>query len=665
MVLDTGEIVVRWANGNGAYERRVFVSRPHDVIVLRMRKPARAALDAMLWLAEAPGKVPGDIGSVAIEHRADEMYFRSAYARKGGQPDAEGYHALGRVICRGGLAESVYGQGIRITGADELLVILRLEYLDAVGQADVAALRGALAELPADYDELLAPHAAVHGEMFRRVRLDLGGGCGAGRTAEEILETADHDGPTPELLELLHAVGRYALICSSGEMPPTLMGIWGDTWTAPWDGRYTFDSNLNLAIAAGSQGNLPEAMASYFQFIERIARDWPRNAERLFGCRGYVSELTQGYRDGLTMWGSYPWTGGAGWLASYFHDHYLYTGDEDFLRYRVVPLLEQVAIFYEDFLAGTEDADGRCVFYPCISPENTPSNLPAGGRADIVPNATSEIAICRQVLTSLIAACRRLGIEEGAIPRWEALLAKLPDYRINADGALAEWCYDGIEDNYNHRHNSHLYGVYPALEIGPRKTPELFRAAEVAIQKRLEAGRGDRSAHGLMHLAFFGARLKDAGLLWEMLDELARSRFLNRSLIGSHNPDLRIYNLDATLALPGVLMEMLVHSEPGLVHLLPALPAEHLLTGRIEGVLARGGITVDSLAWDMPHGELTVALTSATAQTIALHGPRPIRTLSLLRGSGKVKEPTTPEAAWQLHLPAGETVELQAALADG
>ena len=660
-VLDTGEIVVRWEDNRGSWERRLFVSRPHDAIVLKLRKPDRAQLDCVLWLSEAPGKLPGDVGPVTIEHRDGEMYFRSAYCRKAGRDAPEGYHAMGRVFHHGGGAQAVPGQGIRVTQADELLVVLRLQYLDRADQADAAALRADLDELPRDYDDLLRPHAAVHGEMFRRVRLDLGGG--GDKTAEEIIAQAEAGGPTGQLLELLHAVGRYALICSSGQMPPTLMGIWGDTWTAPWDGRYTFDSNLNLAIAAGSQGNLPEAMESYFRFIERIAVDWPRNAERLYGCRGTVSELTQGYRDGLTMWGSYPWTGGAGWLGGTFHDHYLYTCDEAFLAGRVVPMLKQVALFYEDFLAGTEDADGRYVFYPCISPENTPSKLPGGGETDIVPNAASEIAICREVLTNLIAACESLGIERDAVGRWGEMLAKLPPYRINEDGALAEWSYDGVEDNYNHRHNSHLYGVYPALEIDPDKTPELARAARTAIDKRLEAGRGNRSAHGLLHLAFFAARLRDADLLWRMLAEFARSRFLYRSLISSHNPGREIYNLDATLSMPGVLMKMLVHSECGLLHLLPALPAEHLPTGRIEGLLARGAIVIDSLAWDMPNRELAVALTSEAARSLTIRGPQPIEALSVSRGPSVPIEPATRPGEWRVEVPAGETIELKASLA--
>jgi len=662
-VLETGEIVVRWTDGRGSWERRAFVSRPHDAIVMRMRRSDAAALDCTLWLTEAPGKLPGDVEWVTIEHRDDEMLFSCAYHRKMGRPEAEGYRALARVICRGGTAASVAGQGIKIASADELLVIMRLEYLDRISDGDLDALRAALALLGDDYDQLLAPHAAVHGEMFSRVRLDLGSGDSQA-TTEEIIARAEQTGPTAELLELLHAVGRYALIASSGDLPPTLMGIWGDDWTAPWDGRFTFDSNLNLAIAAGSQGNMGEAMDSYFAFIESLTGDWARNAERLFDCRGYVSELTQGYRDGLTMWGSYPWTGGVGWLASYFHDHYLYTGDEAFLAVRVVPLLKGAALFYEDFARFWTDDEGKVVFYPSISPENVPAAIPGGGRTDMVPNATSEIAICRQVLTNLIAACRTLDIDADAIPRWQALLDRLPDYVINADGAIAEWAFGGIEDNYNHRHASHLYGAYPGLEITPHKTPELARATAVALHKRLETGRGNGSAHGLMHQALFAARLCDSALMWESFDELARNGYLYTSLITSHNSGRRIYNLDATLSLPSAIMEMLVQSEVGSLHVLGALPAEHLPAGTIQGVLARGGIVIESLAWDIPAGRLSLTLQSPRVQTIALRGPCPIASLSATQGEAMLTRPARAEGPWSVDLPAGRSVTLEAALAD-
>jgi hypothetical protein len=456
--------------------------------------------------------------------------------------------------------------------------------------------------------------------------------------SEETLARAKVDGPDGRLLEQLHAVGRYALICSSGSLPPALMGIWGNDWQAPWDGRYTFDSNLNLAISAGNQGDLPEAMESYFRFIEHIAKDWDRNAQRLYGCRGYVSELTQGYRDGLTMFAYYPWTGGAGWLSSFYYDYYLYSGDIVFLKNRVVPLLKQVAQFYEDFLEGSEGKNGKYVFYPSISPENVPSRVPRGEPSDVVPNATSEIAICRQVLTNLVTSCRELEIEQDKLPVWEAMLDKLPSYVINSDGAIAEWAYPGIEDNYNHRHNSHLYGVYPALEIDPVRSADLAKAASIAIQKRLEAGRGHKSAHGLMHLCLFAARLWDPDLLWTMLNEFARLGYLYSSMITSHNPGQDIYNLDATLSFPTVLMEMLVQSKPGYLYLLPALPQDKLPLGTIEGILARGQIRITSLHWDLNNDVLCLSLVSGRNQPVVIRGPRPFKQVIITDGACKAVE---------------------------
>ena len=633
MILDTGECVVAWEDSRGVWERRAFVSRPDDAIIIRLRCTGSSGIDCDVRLAEAEGKLSGDIAGLEIEHRNEEASFVSTYARLAGEREPAGYHALMRVVCEGGSSEASGGDGMAIRGAHEVLLIIRLEYLKCVSTRDPEALRDALGLLEADYESLLRRHAAVHGEMFRRVRLRLGHESETEITSEEILKRTQETGPDAGLLEMLHAVGRYTLICSSGHLPPTLMGIWGDDWNAPWDGRYTFDSNLNLAVSAGSQGDLPEAMEGYFQFIEHIARDWDRNAQRLYGCRGYVSELTQGYRDGLTMFGFYPWTGGAGWLCNYFYDHYLYTGNIVFLKNRVIPLLKQVAQFYEDFLEGSEDEGGKYVFYPSISPENTPSRVPRGEPSDIVPNATSEIAICRQVLNNLIDGCRELKIEEKSLSRWEEMLEKLPAYCINADGAISEWSYPGIADNYNHRHNSHLYGVYPALEIDPIQSDFLADAAAVAIKKRLEAGRGHKSAHGLMHLSLFAARLWDSALLWTMFTEFARSGYLFTSMITSHNPGQDIYNLDATLSIPAVLMEMLVQSKPGFLYLLPALPAEKLPVGTIEGVLARGQIRVISLSWNMEVGMLSVSLLSGTTQSIVLRGPRPYKKILVTGGT--------------------------------
>jgi len=717
MDLETGELSVHWTDGRGEWCRRAFVSRTDDVIVLEMLPPAGTRMDASLALTEAPGSLPGDLGEVTIGHNDNELYFHAAYGRTLGRDEPEGYHALGRVHIRGGTGRAADNGRLDIRGAEGLLLVMRLEYLDRAGQADREALGRKLAELPAEYEALMSPHAAAHGEMFRRVTLDLGSDPAAAPESEDVIERSAHDGPTPEFLELLHAAGRYALVCGgTGELAPSLMGIWGNEWTPAWDGRYTFDANLNLAVSAGSQGSLPEVMETYFRFVERSARDWPGNAARLYGCRGLLTDLCQGWRHGVVLMATYPWTGGAGWLASYFYDHYLYTRDPDFLRERVVPLLREVACFYEDFLEGTDDESGRAfsaaqggarragraVFYPSVSPENSPVMEPAGrggapastsgalmrraGQStNVVPNATCEIAICREVLTNLASACRELGIEKENVPRWEALLARLPEYVVNTDGALAEWAFPGLGDHYDHRHSSHLYPLYPSLEISPERTPALFEAARRAVEKRLEAGLGNKSAHGIMHASFVAARLKDPDLALRMLTEFAALRFVNSSFITCHNPGPAIYNLDTTFSMPGLLMKLLVHSEPGplsgtggagrklpgLLELLPAWPGSRFPRGTARGILARGGVTVEELCWDLTERRLSVRLRSSRAQSVRLLCRVPLRSEGPVSESAaaqprRVASLDEPEAArvarpgeeWRLDLPAGTPVTL-------
>jgi hypothetical protein len=657
--LDTGEVSVFWHDNLGAWVRRVFVSRPHDVIVLELTAPAGARLNASLRISEAPGKVRGDIGKVEVTHAGDELYFQANYGRRMGTAKPEGYHALGRVIVDGGETRAVENERLEIREAERVLLIMRLEYLDDASQANRAAMRRKLAALPASYDVLLAPHAAVHGEMFRRVTLDLGGTPGSIVPSEALIAAALRGENLPELFEALHAVGRYALICgATGDLAPNLMGLWGNDWTAPWDGRYTFDANLNLAISAAAQGNLPEVMRTYAGFLERNHADWKENARRLYGCDGAVTDLCQGWRHGAVLMPTYPWTGGVGWLASYLYDYAVYTGDREFLRRHAIPMLKDAAEFYADFLPLHPELNGRHVFYPSISPENVPVMVPAGQTTNVVPNATGEIAICREVLTTLVAGCRELGIEDDNIPRWEALRAKLPDYVINADGALAEWAFPGLGDRYNHRHISHLYPVYPGREISPRHTPELFEAARTAMAKRLEAGLGNKSAHGQMHAAFIAARLRDPGLLQNLLSSFGGTRYLNTSLITCHNPGPLIYNLDATFSLPGLMMEMLVQSEPGELELLPALPREMFQRGTIRGCLARGGITVEELHWNHILGRVNVTLRSKEAQEVTLRFGPQLRFVNAVDPAEREAVTRAEPGMWTIRLPAGKSVRL-------
>jgi len=243
------------------------------------------------------------------------------------------------------------------------------------------------------------------------------------------------------------------------------------------------------------------------------------------------------------------------------------------------------------------------------------------------------------------------------VPRWERLLERMPAYRVNEDGALAEWALEGLGDRYTHRHISHLYPVYPSLEFSPERTPELFAAARRAIDKRLEAGMGNKSAHGLMHGALLATRLRCPELLWRMLSIFATERFLNTSLITCHNPGLGIYNLDAAFSLPTVLMKMLLHTEPGRIVLLPALPGDALRRGTLRGALARGGVVVEELHWNLLRRRIAVRLRSQSGQDVCVSAGVSLRAVRVEDGSTDAPEPLG-GARWRVRLPAGQAVSL-------
>jgi alpha-L-fucosidase 2 len=248
--------------------------------------PAGETMTCRLRLSESPGKQAGEMNTVSIRHTEEEMYFHAAYARTMGRPLTEGYQLLARVIPHGGSAHVVSNEAVTLTETEHVLVIMRLVYLEDSTATEIDSLRATLAALPADYDTLLAGHVAVHGEMFARVTLDLDSTEADDVSSEQLLKNSNANGPSARLLEMVHAVGRYALICGgTGDLPVALSGIWGNTWTPPWDGRYTFDANINLAISGVSQGDLPEAIETY----------WRYNARQTYGCRGILTDLCQGW----------------------------------------------------------------------------------------------------------------------------------------------------------------------------------------------------------------------------------------------------------------------------------------------------------------------------------------------------------------------------------
>ena len=245
----------------------------------------------------------------------------------------------------------------------------------------------------------------------------------------------------------------------------------------------------------------------------------------------------------------------------------------------MVPAYKDLALFYEDFLTVT-DKDGNYIFVPSFSPENNPGNL--NPSCMMVINASMDIAVCREVLANLVEACELLGIEADSVPKWKAMLAKLPPYLLEPDGAMKEWAWPTLAERYVQRHISHLYGAWPGDEIDPDRTPQLAKAALIANRHRVPER---LAAHGRCHRALVGARLKDSYMVDSELRQLIEEGYVGPTLRCSHDPYAGAMP-DAQGGIPTIMMEMLAYSRPGVIEVLPALPPS-LVKGSINGMLLR------------------------------------------------------------------------------
>ncbi|MEQ4722156.1 glycoside hydrolase family 95-like protein [Nonomuraea sp. B19D2] len=376
-------------------------------------------------------------------------------------------------------------------------------------------------------------------------------------------------------------------------------------WGAAWSGDFTTDANLNLQMSGVNIGALPELIDGYADLIRGQIDHWRTNAREIYGARGILAPSRTDGENGhlFHLNAKWPWTmwlAGADWLLYPLVEHAETTGEP---VPELADWLAECRLFWEDFLAGT---DGSVV--PSFSPEVGP-----GGGPFACVNATMDVAAARHALGDSPAGRR------------------LPPYKIDERGALAEWIAD-VAPYEDHRHVSHLYPVWPLHEINPDDTPELATAAREALLLR---GDENVSAHGSLHRALAAARLKDGELAWANVRKILDNGMFFDSLMSSHNPGREIYNADAAISLPGVFLELLVYSRPGIVELLPALPSA-LERGRVSGVRCRGRVTVEELTWG---DGIRARLTSPIDQTVTV----------IHRASGLRRE---------VELPAGKSVEI-------
>jgi alpha-L-fucosidase 2 len=668
---ESGEVRVIWTDNAGVWQRQSFVSRPDDVVVQSMTAPPGSTLSVDIRLdtsmilrprtrqVTATPTVPGPYHQhpIGAEPGASEIHFARDFTSKLTQADLvlegryvvdagnPGYESVTRVIATGG--ELTTGNDVlHVHGARSLLLLTRIEvYRDMVHPA-VEELRRAVDQITPDYAALLARHRPLQAEVMDRASLDFGGAEFHALSGEEMLiDQRTRQGYNPALLENLFDMGRYWLYARSGKFSP----IWGH-----------INVNINLQQSGAATANLPEATFALVRWVESLLPDSRVNAQNIFGARGVLFAAHPTQNGGELehfeyTWPHHYWISGAGWVYNPIWDYYLVSGDRQFLREHILPGLKEIALFYEDYLKET-DAQGNYIFLPSYSPENWPAN--SEGSPSVI-NADMDIAVCREVFTHLIEAAQTLGTDADSVPRWQAILAKLPPYLLDTDGALKEWAWPSLEENQDHRHDSHLYGVWPADEITPDRTPELARAAWLAARKRAQ---GNASAHGMLHRSLAAARLKDPWLVNFDLKQILEQGYVNPSLTTNHNP-YAIPSPDPQGALPTIMMEMLIYSRPGVVELLPAVPAS-LRKGNARGILCRTQAKIDSFEWNLDTGKLELTMTSPVDQTLSLVSRRGIETAEADQ-PGAVTDFRLGADTLALHLSAGRPVSIHLSVGDG
>jgi hypothetical protein len=638
---ENGETLVHWADSKGTYERRLFVSRADGMVVMKISGSARGMLNCEIKLKRTiPSSklnynyVQGSM-EVASTHisdvkiAADSLYltyrnnFTKAYP--GSIHSLEG---IASVDVKGG-TKTITRESMMISGADEILILLDMELLYDPDKSQMETMKQSLKSVSHDYQTLLDRHARIHGEMFNRMKLDLGGMADHQLTTERLFELSTNDHLNSALIEKEFDAGRYNIISCTGKYPPVLQGIWAGTYVPDWASDFTHNGNVPSAISAMLMGNTPELMLAYTSYIESIVPWLEINAKYLFGARGVVlpsRSTTNGYNNALA--GSFAggfWVAGAGWAAHFFYDYYLYTGDKKFLAEHALPYMLKCGLFFEDYLY--EGPDGKYVFSPTQSPENTPGNTNSQGTF----NATMDIAVAKEVFNNLISASRELGVNQDKIPVWQKMLSKMPDYMIDENGMVKEWSTPRLANNDAHRHSSQLYALFDGLPQEISTDPALIAAFKKSINYKLEKhwkGKGAGfMSFGLVQLGQAGASLGDSAIVYESLKHMV-NRFWLGNLASMHNHK-SLLNMDISGGMPAVIIKMLVASDPGHIRILPALPGAWP-KGEIRGVLCRGQIEISSLKWD--GAQIRVSLISGKDQTISLDAPGGSRKVALKAG---------------------------------